>query len=150
MSRTYNADEVDALVQDCMQAVTGALEVAEDAHKQAAASDRRAAEERQRRETLEAQQVTLQRVAAVTLDPKLVDETMETLEDLAFLDSRGREKIAGDLTRDPNNALILLSRIAALSADAPQQGKGVPKSASARTIPTNDPDGWGNVIRNGA
>jgi len=77
-----------------------------------------------------------------------------SVEDLGVLQS-GREKIAADLTADPNNALRLLTRVATLSAEAPQPGQGVPKSASAfntRPDATDEfvEDGWDLVLKHGA
>lgn len=101
----------------------------------------------------------LEKVAALrpqtlSLDPTLIDRALGQLEDLQILVG-GREKIAADLTADPNNALRLLTRVATLSAEAPQQGQGVPKSASAfnqRPDATDEfvEDGWDLVLKHGA
>lgn len=141
MPRTYNAEEVDPLLNDLFGQVETALGVAEDAHEKLA-------------QLRQLHSVELQKVASnltPVLDPALVDSTLETLEDLAILSPEGREKIASDLIGDPNNALRFLTKVLTFSAAAPQEGSGIPKSASEkRTGRGSDTEDWGSVIHNGA
>lgn len=143
---TYPAAEVDPLIQDLTSQLEAALLVAQDATEKLAA-------------VRAEQKVMLEKVASLkpqtlSLDPTLIDQALGTLEDLAIMDPRGREKIAADLTADPNNALRLLERVVNLSAEAPQQGRGVPKNASAFNSASgeseSDPDGWNFVVKHGA
>jgi hypothetical protein len=146
MSRTYRAEDVDPLIQDLLKQADDALAVAQQAHQQL--EQVKAAQESEKG-------VLLQKIAAFKetsapgLDAGLVDETLETLEDLAIISPGSREKNAAELMEDPNNALRILGRVLTLSAGAPSQGKGHPKSASSQTT-EEDPDGWTEVIRNGA
>ena len=142
---TYPASEVDPLIQDLTSQLEAALLVAQDATEKLAA-------------VRAEQKVMLEKVAALkpqpfSLDPKAIDQALGQLEDMQILVG-GREKIAADLTADPNNALKLLSRVVNLSAAAPQQGVGLPKSASALNSASgdseSDPDGWNFVVKHGA
>lgn len=115
------------------------------------ATDKLAAFEAERKVMLE--KVANLRPQVLSLDPTLIDKALGQLEDMQIL-TGGREKIAADLTADPNNALRLLSRVATLSVEAPQQGVGVPKTASAfnnaNQESESDPDGWNFVAKHGA
>jgi len=143
VSKIYNAGTRLVSVRSQLEA---ALLVAQDATEKLAA-------------VRAEQKVMLEKVASlrpqtISLDPVQIDQALGTLEDLAILQPSGREKIAADLTADPNNALRLLSRVVTLSAEAPQQGRGLPKSASGFNAPTSssdsDPDGWNFVVKHGA
>ena len=144
---TYPASEVDPLIQDLTSQLEAALLVAQDATEKLAA-------------VRAEQKVMLEKVAALkpqpfSLDPKAIDQALDYLEDdLSILLPGGREKIAADLTADPNAALRLLTRVTTLSAAAPQQGVGLPKSASALNSASgdseSDPDGWNFVVKHGA
>jgi hypothetical protein len=140
MLATYPAAEVDSLLNDMFGQVQDALGVAARSEEKVA--------------TLQ-HDIELQKVAAAkpTLDPVLVDQTLEALEDLQILRAGGREKMASDLVSDPNNALRLLTRVLPLSAEAPQSGSGIPKTASASrstTIPGEQPEDWSSILRDGA
>lgn len=145
MSATYLAADVDPIIQDLTSQVEAALLVAKSA------TDKLAAAEADR-------QIVLQKVANLrsspALDPVLVDSTLNHLTDLAILLPGGHEKVASDLAADPNNALRFFSRVLTLSANAPQPGEGVPKSASAfnPNPSANDSveDGWDLVLKHGA
>lgn len=145
MSNTYAAADVDPLLRDLTSQVESALLIAK------AATDKLAAAEADRAVVLQ-KVANLQATATPSLNPSLIDQTLGTLEDLQILVG-GREKIAADLTADPNNALRLLSRVATLSAEAPQAGVGHPKSASAfnsKPGSGSDSDGWDLVAKHGA
>lgn len=145
---TYPAHEVDPLIQDLTSQLEAALVVAQDATNKLAA-------------VRAEQKVMLEKVASLkpqtlSLDPAAIDQALGHLEDMQILVG-GREKIAADLTADPNAALRLLTRVATLSAAAPEQGVGLPKSASAFNTPTADAkpegwadDGWDLVAKHGA
>lgn len=144
MSATYLAADVDPIIQDLTSQVEAALLVAKSA------TDKLAAAEADR-------QIVLQKVASLksspVFDPALVDKTLNHLTDLAILLPGGHEKVAARLLADPNDALRFLSDVLTLSANAPQPGEGVPKSASVfnnGSSQDEDPDGWGLCIKHGA
>lgn len=65
---------------------------------------------------------------------------------------RGEEniqKLASELRRDPNQALQLAVAVAKLSVPSPDQGSGLPKTATQQK-PDADRDGWSAVIALGA
>ena len=148
MSKTYKAEDVDPLLADLYGQVEASLEVAKSA------TLRLEALEAEHRVTLEkvASMQKSARVALPEINPRVVDETLQQLEDLAIIKPEGREKIASDLASDPNNALRFMSRVLTLSAEAHSEGGGLPKSASTErpAAAESDPDGWNLVIEHGA
>jgi hypothetical protein len=143
--KTYPAADVDPILADLYSQVESALEVAKSA------TIRCEQLEAEHRVTLE-KVATMQKTAtkAMEIDPMVVDETLQQLVDLSLIKPEGIEKIASDLTADPNNALRLMSRVLTLSAGAHNEGTGIPKSASIKDRSTVDPDGWGLVLEHGA
>lgn len=137
MSTTYEAEKVDPIITDLYNQLENALLVAKNATERQLAGEA-------------AHQVELQKVAhqRVAVDPALVDNVLQTLEDLAIVRPEGREKLAADLSADPNNPLRFLQRVVTISA-GPQEGTGIPKSATAVNTEA-DPDGWDEVITKGA
>lgn len=96
-----------------------------------------------------APKVVLQKVATeAVLDNGLLDETLQTLVDTAYLTPGNREKLAAELRGNPNAVLRLAGRIATLSIPGHTSGAGV-KSASATTTPTAAGE-WDKVVAEGA
>lgn len=151
MDNTYKAEEVDGIIADLYRQLEGALEVAKSAHLLLASERSSHQVELEKVATTHREELT-KAASANGLDASLVDETMETLENLAILQAGGREKVASELMADPNNALRLVARVATLSAHPSNEGAGIPKSATAKKPDTNDPDGdgWDKVIEEGA
>ncbi len=142
---TYPAAEFDQLLQDTWKLAESALAVA--TNKDAECT------------RLIAEKVELEKVAAANkaaatraekpfaFDASRIDDTLDLLQDLAILKPEGREKIAAALIADPHNILDLLTKVATSSQLAPEQGRGLAKSASARATAnaSKDVDGWLNV-----
>ncbi len=98
------------------------------------------------------ERVYLEKVAAMQkspLDSRLVDQTLQQLEELSLIDTKSRVKLASQLADDPNQALHLMQRLLSLSAPAHQEGQAIDKSADDHT-PPSDQDGWHEVVRKGA
>jgi len=149
---TYNAAEVDPLLQDLWAMSEDAVKLAKDTEARAKKAEARVAE-------LEAEKVTLEKVAAskaVALDATRIDACLDTLQDLAFLQPGAREKIASQLVANPNSVFDLIAEVAQLSLPAPVSGAGLSKSASRNGASTgasakaDDPDDWGKIAREGA
>lgn len=85
------------------------------------------------------EKVVLEKVAGVVLDPALVTATLQQLVDLSMVAPDAIEKIAAQLQKDPNGALMLVQRVATLSAPSHSEGRAVEKSAVNST--PSDPDG---------
>ncbi len=71
--------------------------------------------------------------ARPALDAQLIDDTVRQLEAFGFVDADSRVKIASELRKDPNQALVLVGRLMEISTPMPDEGKGVPKQANTET-----------------
>ena len=145
----------DPLLLETWKLAEDTLAVAEGAEARAKAATDRITVLEGELKAAEAKLVTLEKVASApqALDATRIDETLDSLQDLAVIDPRGREKFAAALAADPNYALDLMVRVAQLSQTAPESGGGLQKTASLRDASgkgSKDPDGWGNVVTGGA
>lgn len=103
-----------------------------------------------RAKTAEQERVILEKVAAAKnpgLDPKLIDDTLFALESMSLADPADHQKLAADLSNDPNAALRLAQRLVTLSVPAHQEGSAIDKSAGVTGASSVDPDGWHLCIR---
>ena len=142
MSDSYPKAEVDVLIKDLWAMAEDALSLAKRATTELTAEKA-------------SHEIRLEKVANASvrgLDPSAIDETLQELVDLAILNPAGQEKVASDLAQNPNYALKLALHCAKLSTPGHEEGRGVSKSASTMRAPASgiDPDGWSNVLRNGA
>lgn len=64
-----------------------------------------------------------------------IDNTMNQLAALGFIEADSRQKIASELRKDPNKALALIGSIAELSTPMPSEGRSATKQASRDTYP---------------
>jgi hypothetical protein len=102
-----------------------------------------------RAKNAEQERVILEKVAATktpVLSPDLIEDTLKSLEAMSLMDPADHQKLASDLSKDPNAALLLAQRLVTLSVPAHQEGSAIEKSAGA-TDETVDPDGWYLCIR---
>jgi len=96
----------------------------------------------------EQERVILEKVAAKRpgLNPELIESTLQSLEAMSLADPADHQKLAADLSNDPNAALHLAQRLITLSVPAHQEGSAIEKSAGV-SGPAVDPDGWYLCIR---
>jgi hypothetical protein len=102
-----------------------------------------------RAKTAEQERVILEKVAASkapVLDPNLIDATLDALTSMSLMDPADHQKLAADLSSDPNAALRLAQRLVTLSVPAHQEGSAIDKSAGL-TGADVDPDGWHLCVR---
>jgi len=148
---TYNASEVDGLLKASTE-VTAQL-MAQLCEKEEEIAQLKQAQQKSSDEVIRLEKVASEKVASKVTDineasvARLVDKLVTN----SFLDPRERDKLASELINDPNNIVKLASRIVSISSGAPEQGRGVVKSASngfpIETAPLNwEEDGWDKVV----
>jgi len=86
----------------------------------------------------------------VEVDEEQARLTVRNLVASSFLDSVHAEKLASELTQNPNVALSLIQRFIEISAPPFSEGQGVNKSATEDTQVLGDPDGWARILSKGA
>jgi len=101
-----------------------------------------------RAKTAEQERVILEKVAASAqaLDPALIESTLKSLEAMSLMDPADHQKLAADLSNNPNAALHLAQRLVTLSVPAHQEGSAIEKSAGTMGTAV-DPDGWHLCVR---
>jgi len=80
----------------------------------------------QRIYNLEAEKLTLEKVASTSkFDTAKLDETLDSLEKLAFVTGDGKEQLKAFIQADSNNIFSVLHKIAALTFETPTSGSGL-------------------------
>lgn len=146
---TYNAAEINPLIDEMLETVDLAITAA----KQASASlevvtaerDKLAADLRQK------QTVILEKVASdAQPSATLVADVVTAMIDRSLIKAADAQEFTRELTKHPDNALKLASRLITLSAPAPATGSGIPKTAHEEPQKSEETLLWEKVAREGA
>lgn len=148
---TYNVAEINPLIDEMLATVEEAIKAAQTAETNLATvtADR----DKLANELREKQQVILEKVASdVRHQPntELISGVVTSLVDRGLIKAADAQEFTRELTKSPDGALKLASRLITLSAPAPGTGRGIPKIASEEQPKSEELLLWEKVAREGA
>lgn len=136
---SYPTEEVDSVVDNLATALQATLEELKASKEETALWRKQAEENRVYLDKVASEKQELENKQPFSVN--LIDSTIDKLISLNLLGFDQREKFASDLQSKPDEALRLTQKLLlTISAPAHQGGRGIPKSAAAKS--GDDDSSW--------